>query len=990
MATIEGNKKKLTVKGELIESAVNSRHEHSNSAVLDKLSDNNGTLQYNGSDITGGGSNYTLPTASETVLGGVMVDGTTITVNSEGIISATSTGTGLTEEQANNVAKIPTIENNVTTNTNSISNLETRVTQVESAGISDEVINKKITDYVASNGVLTEGSVMPEHLNSSIFNGQEQLVVSNQLGTWQTMKLIYDISGVTTTSEYNYKIKGSITLDKTMNTPIKMKNSTESSLNYDVQTAKATAGIQLDISKEFTNTNLFDTVAFIGENSGLNGKYNNIRLFINNKECPRINYTTSGGNVTVSTFGDKVATQEYVENYVTTSPIGDSLVTYSSLNDNIFGYSVKIANSGSHFPKVRIKSTSPSGKKRTGLFTVIADITTKNNISKYGFNIGQWNADKAGTTKHFEIAPNRYLVKSTVENTSTDDYTCLALTYNVEGDSINCTINNITVMVAGERQLINEFAVYESSDTTTFEVLENKGDIATKEYINNLLTEMNSTESKPKLSLSFVNNLYLVCNDNSDSENFNALSIYLDYLYDGSKKDRRVTFKSGEEFKVLASDPNYEDMPKDILINKKAEELLCDYYDVEDIQYNKVMTKASLVNPNIFCLTIGDSVTAGAVTDVPYYKVCADHFAKEDIDFNRTSNVHFLGNIQSVSSTLNYRNKTKEVQACACGVSSWSLRMWLNEDNNGKPNGFCYTDGEGSKQFSILKWIERYRTMDDDGNKLELTSPNIGTMITENNINKIKCCTPNVIYINSTHNDDPANIIADHEKIIEVIQKELPDCKIIIASPMPLIGTWWGEKYAGVTWYDRTMEQPNHSFAPAYAPIRLKSLKYWNEVEKSGKYRNVYAMPQYVCTPTVDGFESRDYQLCNGKTMKMYIDENQMINVHPSTVTHKNWGYELYAMLKYLFCKDNEGVTTNEVTVTLDNATANLTVGGTTTITGTPSDSKSAVTYTSSNTSIATVDSAGLVTAVSAGTCYIYAETDKTYQPAVCTVTVTE
>ena len=56
-------------------------------------------------------------------------------------------------------------------------------------------------------------------------------------------------------------------------------------------------------------------------------------------------------------------------------------------------------------------------------------------------------------------------------------------------------------------------------------------------------------------------------------------------------------------------------------------------------------------------------------------------------------------------------------------------------------------------------------------------------------------------------------------------------------------------------------------------------------------------MPQYVSTPTVDGFESRDYQLCNGKTMKMYIDENQMINVHPSTVTHKNWGYDLYAML---------------------------------------------------------------------------------------------
>ena len=126
MATIEGANKKLTVSGEQIEESVGKSHEHSNSAVLDKLSDNNGTLQYNGADITGGGSatEYTLPTASTTVLGGVKVDGSTITVNPDGIISATSTGTGLTEEQSNNVAKIPTIENNVNTNTSSITELK--------------------------------------------------------------------------------------------------------------------------------------------------------------------------------------------------------------------------------------------------------------------------------------------------------------------------------------------------------------------------------------------------------------------------------------------------------------------------------------------------------------------------------------------------------------------------------------------------------------------------------------------------------------------------------------------------------------------------------------------------------------------------------------------------------------------------------------------------------------------------------------------------
>ena len=143
MATINGNQKKLTVSGEAIESAVNSKHEHSNSAVLDKLSDNNGTLQYNGADIT---TKYTLPTASKTVLGGVKVDGSTITINGNGIISATSTGTGITEEQAANVAKIPTIETNVNANKTSITELTDRITEVESSGISDEAVKTKVQE----------------------------------------------------------------------------------------------------------------------------------------------------------------------------------------------------------------------------------------------------------------------------------------------------------------------------------------------------------------------------------------------------------------------------------------------------------------------------------------------------------------------------------------------------------------------------------------------------------------------------------------------------------------------------------------------------------------------------------------------------------------------------------------------------------------------------------------------------------------------------
>ena len=95
MATIDGTKKKLTVSGEAIESAVNSKHEHSNSAVLDKLSDNNGTLQYNGADITGGsGPSYDDSEIKAEIAKkqDKLTAGANITIDTDGTISATGGG----------------------------------------------------------------------------------------------------------------------------------------------------------------------------------------------------------------------------------------------------------------------------------------------------------------------------------------------------------------------------------------------------------------------------------------------------------------------------------------------------------------------------------------------------------------------------------------------------------------------------------------------------------------------------------------------------------------------------------------------------------------------------------------------------------------------------------------------------------------------------------------------------------------------------------
>ena len=60
---------------------------------------------------------------------------------------------------------------------------------------------------------------------------------------------------------------------------------------------------------------------------------------------------------------------------------------------------------------------------------------------------------------------------------------------------------------------------------------------------------------------------------------------------------------------------------------------------------------------------------------------------------------------------------------------------------------------------------------------------------------------------------------------------------------------------------------------------------------------------------TIEGLEHIVAEDGNGKKVKMMIKENQMATIHPGTYCHKNWGYELYSLLKYIFSKDVENIT---------------------------------------------------------------------------------
>ena len=461
------------------------------------------------------------------------------------------------------------------------------------------------------------------------------------------------------------------------------------------------------------------------------------------------------------------------------------------------------------------------------------------------------------------------------------------------------------VVVDGVRYPLTEGMLVEDSDALTLQSIKEEFPIlATKKFVEDSInTALNGVE-KREFVLPFVNNLYVV----QGSKRKQSVPIFIDYLYNGNKD--KILFENGEDrvyIREARLSPNSQ--PVSILNTKETLKFKSETLNVPNVTFNKISIEEKTPNGKIRLLTIGDSVTAGAITQKQYWAVARELFALEDIDRNRNSDVMFLGSNNVRNTTINYNGVEKQVKSYACGISSWSLNTWLTNSSS----HFVY-DNNGTPVFSILKWIERYRTHLDDGTKLELGDSRLGTEITSSNIDNIQCCTPNIVYINSTHN---GGSIEEHERMIEIIQREIPGCKIIVGSPMPLTGTWHKEKYVGKDWLDDEgcIIGPNYGWGGEYGTSRIESLNHYTQRERENNDNTFYFMPQIVTMPTV---ESLEYDLvdCGVKMMKQPTKVNQLPKEHPGTLAHKIWGYELYALLKYISGIE-QGVTNNFDTVPL-------------------------------------------------------------------------
>lgn len=899
--------------------------------LLDALSERIDNLPAGGGTGGGSGTSADVPVATTSTAGVVKPDGTSITITSDGTISA---ATASAEDVSNSV----------------------------NAYMAEHPVSATVgTDSVGLNELNSEvfGSTYIVDQAKSYPGGELMLSDDDLIQTDDVVR----VTGTIYVSENSVTAKPSLKLMNTLNNTtgeIKLVENIATGTTYEVDaTATATRPYKyLNFSIKTSST------------ATLKAELRDIQLYVNGVKK---NLTVYNNTLTpAETEKEFVATKSQVSSKAERDLSNVSKAVNLSKIDNDSQGNNFIIEKSSSYPSVIINMDKATQIGDTvsinGIF--VADEVMANNNSKLIIEL-----NKSGSNSRYALISEGKVGYNIFSETFTATTAGLnSIMMRISASAVNTIKGKLVGLSCYINGVKANFSIAEDASGIVMEDTLEIQPLATKKDLYELTETKVDKIVKKDFTLPWVDNLFVV----SSKYNKKILPVFIDYLYNGNND--KILFDSDSDREYLYPRAYNPDKTQ-IYVNQKTLKFKSDTLNVADVNFNVVSLDEGMTNGDIRLLIIGDSVTAGAITSKQYWRFAAENFAKEDLIKNRTSNVMFLGSNNFGDDTITYKDKSKSIHTAACGISGTSLNWWLTNVTDG--NGFTYEDTDGTVKFSINKWLERYRTHDDSGNKLTL-GDGTGTLITSDNIDNVQCCTPNIVYINHTHN---GGTIEEYEQIISIIRTELPDCKIIIGAGMPIVGSWHIDRYVGKDWADPQgiLTGPNYGWSDS-AVNRMNLFKYFTDKAKHTDW--LFYMPQPVITPTVEGYEYEEVPI-GTQTVKMVTNQS-LPKEHPGTHTHAIWGYELYCLLKYIVNKDNAEVTTNEVTTTLSSTTESLSVGGTTTLTAATSSTKETAVFSSSDESVATVDSTGLVTAIGAGECYIYAKAPSGILPANCKITVTE
>lgn len=338
--------------------------------------------------------------------------------------------------------------------------------------------------------------------------------------------------------------------------------------------------------------------------------------------------------------------------------------------------------------------------------------------------------------------------------------------------------------------------------------------------------------------------------------------------------------------------------------------------------------------PIVFC--IGDDITdeTGISGGYPYWVYARELFEMDKTD-GGGQNYDMLTVGSSSTHTLNfeYGDRSSQIKASAQGMPSWTLASILHHSairlpsqetwdalGLGDGSGTDYTGSDAQKnliattnesstasdpenvffdnsktgnvKFSFAKWLEKYRTCSNTGEKLTLDSTEKGTnIITQEQLDSIDVCLPTHIVISFGKNDvsqfGVEAFITNLQQFIAAAKAEIPTVKIGISIPFDLCGTYFKERYPEFKEIS-DLNSSRTEYDTAKAIINAFSNK---------QKENVHLIPFYFCMPTAYSYNLQDISTFGGEKYLRPITGNSEKNI--STRAHKECGYQMYAWLKY-------------------------------------------------------------------------------------------
>jgi len=440
------------------------------------------------------------------------------------------------------------------------------------------------------------------------------------------------------------------------------------------------------------------------------------------------------------------------------------------------------------------------------------------------------------------------------------------------------------------------------------------------------LTEaIRSIPTKSAIPIIFPPKIYTTFNDITSTglavpiRNYSA-NIYLDHMLDGLKEEPRINFKELKDKYTFYSPLTRQFLASTIVANNGVDiykptiplSITGGDFTDRDISIQQFSTKASKSSAkSIFLLPIGDSITYGQgaaffsdpTNYLSYSVLTKGMFELDKIDNGGTGYTFLSLGHYKRTSKINYLGVDRTIVACHEGVQGVKTSYYT--ENAGNP----FWDAANSR-FSIAAYLSKYRTLDDNGVRLDPSSPLKGTLVTD--VTAFDVCRPTHITLATGTNDMEGGTVYTNR-----IQGWINTIKAEYAA------NGWGDVYISVA-----LPDGGGSYFPSLHPNFDKSAWIWNmpisENYHSNAYQQtkswlehisgtdedaskVYYLPFYFVAPTAESLSVREVSPFNAdgnpfaRDLRMFTQysDGNLPAVHVNPNAHASWAQQLYSWLKY-------------------------------------------------------------------------------------------